>query len=103
MSVIEGQTVRFCTVVMDHLNGDALVDPDGLKLTLRAPDGTTIEFIYPDDTDVVHDQLGRFHVDHVLDQPQLWTWRWETIGESYAGGVDEGKQRVRASLTTPSP
>jgi hypothetical protein len=102
-AVIEGQKVRFRTIVKDHINDDVLVDPPSLTLTLEAPDGTSIVFTYPDDVEVVRDELGRFHVDRILDQPQRWVWRWETAGGAYDGGIAEGKQLVRPSLITPAP
>ncbi len=80
------------------LVGTTPTDPATLTLTVRAPDGTSTDYVYLTDTEIVRDSAGVFHADIPAPLSGPWAWRWEGTGT--AAGVDEGVYYVERSLIT---
>jgi len=78
------------------LVGTTPTDPAALTLTVRAPDGTSTEYVYLTDPEIVRDSAGVFHADIPAPLSGPWAWRWEGTGA--AAGVDEGVYYVERSL-----
>ncbi len=83
---------------VSFLIGTTPTDPTTLTLTVRAPDGTSTEYVYLTDTEVVRDSAGVFHADIPAPLSGPWAWRWEGAGA--AAGADEGVYYVERSLIT---
>src|SRR5437763_8277079 len=79
----------------------APANDDGLKLYVRAPDGTeTIWGVAANE--IVNDGTGLYHAVYVPDQTGMWTWRW--AGDHVAQGASEGRFEVGSIyLATQTP
>jgi hypothetical protein len=63
-------------------------DPISVELTVRAPDGTVLDI----SGSVQSDSTGLYYADLVVDQADVWTFRWN--GDSV---IEEGAFYVRRS------
>jgi hypothetical protein len=88
----EGSLVAIDVSITDEETGDP-VDPTELRFVLEHPDGTEEE------SPIVHDGVGAFHVDVVLSAPGRWRWRWWSAGigqASKSGRIDVRRATVNA-------
>jgi hypothetical protein len=85
MSYQAGDTYPAQLTILDAAGTAA--DPDSLTLTVREPDGTTIVYVYGDDSEIVRDSEGIFHADIPVDAAGMWAFAWATTNEQEAEGV----------------
>ncbi len=57
----------------------SLKDPTSVTCKVRAPDGQTTTYTYPND--IVRDDVGRYHLDLTPTYAGIWTVKWIAIGE----------------------
>lgn len=80
-----GQTVRFTTEFRDQVN--ALVDPTGVKFSLR-PTNPTLGAIT--NFSVTRESLGRFYVEFTVWVPSgRWAYRFDGVGAVGVGAEGE--------------
>lgn len=68
----------------------ALADPDAVVVTLRKPDGTSV------DNSPVRDSTGLYHFDFVPDQVGIYYADWVGTGLVAAADVDKFEVIARA-------
>lgn len=73
------QSVR-CTVVIQDVDSGAYVDPTTLTFSTYNPFGTTTDYVYGVDPEVVKDSVGHYHCDVTLDEPGDWYYQWRGTG-----------------------
>lgn len=71
-------------------------DPNGVTVTLRQPDRTTVTYRYGTDAALVRDSSANYHLDFSLTQQGYWGYRAEAVGGIVAAA--EGELYVRNSL-----
>jgi hypothetical protein len=91
-----GQSVRLTLNLTDINN--AAADPGALRLKLRSPAGTLIEYQYGVSGVVLRDGVGVFHADIPLQEPGHYLWRWESDAPN--AGASEGVIAVSKSTVT---
>jgi hypothetical protein len=79
MAYTEGDRARFWVEFKDAVTC-VLEDPTGVEFLLEDPRGVVVRYIYMTDVQLVKDSLGKYHVDHTLNQGTFWEWRWEATG-----------------------
>jgi len=82
------------SVVFTTLAG-ADVDPDNVSCTVRHPNGKKVVYTYGTDMELIKDDIGRYHIDLLLDSAKLWYIFWEASG-TYFGAGDHSLE-VRSS------
>lgn len=79
----------------DAVNGGA-IDPDGVSVTIKQPDGTIETFTYSEEgTDVVKEDVGQYYIDIDANQVGTWYYRWWSTGNGQAS--EERRFVVRAA------
>jgi hypothetical protein len=78
-----GDVIRLSCVFKNLSN--AAVDPDEVKLIVKYPSTVEVEYIYPQNNEVlIKDSTGNYHCDIYLDQEGMWYYKWYGIGTVYA-------------------
>lgn len=77
MSYDVGDSVRLSVNFCDAINFGA-VDPTGVQLLIKTPDGVQSTQSYP--STVVKDSTGNYHFDYSLTQNGWYWYRWQGTG-----------------------
>jgi hypothetical protein len=86
---ILGEAVRVASEFTN--SAEVVADPDAVFFKYRDPEGLITTLEYPDDAELVRDEIGNYHVDIELTIPGTWLWR------SYATGT--GRTATEGSFT----
>ena len=78
-----GDLVRVSAEFSDVATETAL-DPDVVKLSVRAPGIATVTYTYGVDAEVVKDSTGNYHADLNASVAGTWYYRWFSTGEGQA-------------------
>lgn len=62
------------------------VDPDTVRVYVKAPDGVESSYTIADG--VQHPQTGTYSYAFLLDQRGIWTYRWEGVGGADVATMD---------------
>jgi hypothetical protein len=84
MSYQAGDTYPATVTVRDDEGN--LINAETLALRVREPDGTATSYDL-DDAIIVHDSLGEYHADVLLDSTGMWVIEWSTDDEEQVEGV----------------
>jgi hypothetical protein len=76
------------------VNG-VLTNPTGITATVRAPDGTTTNYL---SGQITNDGVGLYHLDITADQPGQWTYKF--VGTGAAADVGPGVFYIRPDPTS---
>lgn len=72
------------------------VDPTGVTLRVRDPNGIVTEYVYGTDADVVLTDAGDYLCDFIPDQSGRWSFRWVSSGTNTTSAL-EGEFLVQRS------
>ena len=72
--------------------GQVAGDPTGIKIKIKSPSGTTTEYEYGTDAEVVKDEDGYYHCDFTFTEAGTWWYRWEGTGAVIA--AEEASMQV---------
>jgi hypothetical protein len=79
MSVyIEGQTIQFRASFTDK-DGVA-TDPTQIQVTILEPDGTSTNYLYNTDPEVIKESTGVYYINRPANQQKKWRHRWQGDG-----------------------
>jgi hypothetical protein len=78
-----GDLVRVEASFSDALLGGA-IDPDVVKLSVKAPGAETVTYTYDDDATIVRDELGEFYAHIDANATGTWFYRWWSTGDGQA-------------------
>jgi hypothetical protein len=84
MSYDIGDSVRLSVNFCDAINF-AAVDPTGIQLLLKTPDGVESTRSYP--SLVLKDSTGNYHFDYAIEQSGRYWYRWQGTG-AYPSAVE---------------
>lgn len=89
-----GDLVRVSAVFKDALL-DTVMDPDIVKLSLKAPGEDVVVLTYGTDITVIKDSTGNYHCDVDASVVGSWYYRWWSTGDGQA--AEEKRFVVRAA------
>ena len=92
MSIDIGDIV---VVQVDFAIGVTPTDPTVVSLIIKKPDGSTIQYDYPGDPEIVKTATGHYEAEITVDQSQTWAYRWE--GDGVATATEEDTFKVERS------
>lgn len=78
-----------------------LVDPTTVTFSLRDPDDFVISYVYGEDSELVRDSTGVYHVDWDIVTAGYHHWRFECTGNIAV--AEESRFGVRESLVLDEP
>ena len=68
----------------------AASDPTTVRFKIKKSSGAITTYVNGQNTELVKDSVGNYHVDFVLDEVGQWSYRWEGEGGAHAA---EGGRR----------
>ena len=89
----KGDLVR-CSAAFATSAG-AATDPTSVRFQVRNPAGTTTEYVYGTDAQLVRSSAGSFYVDVNANMVGTWRYRFYSTGTGQA--ADEGAFKVKDS------
>jgi len=75
---LQGSRVKVTNEFTD--DAGAAQDPSAVKLRIKPPTGSVIEYVYGVDAALLRDSTGRYHADIDVDTPGRWTFRFIATG-----------------------
>ena len=78
MAYTEGDRARVGVTFYNALS--VVADPTVVRLRVRRPDNTFLEYDYTIDPEIVWESVGNYYADLDLDQGGFWYFRWEGTG-----------------------
>lgn len=73
-----GDVIRL-SVVFKDLSKTA-VDPSGVTLTIRQPDGAIVQYQYLVDAQIVKSSVGNYYCDFLVTQEGMTYYKWAGTG-----------------------
>jgi hypothetical protein len=83
---VMGSVVRIQVEIKD--DDGTYVDPSTLVFKLLAPSGALTTYTYPASIQLVNDSDGIYHVNYNVDEPGIWTYRFESTGPGEGASED---------------
>ena len=71
------------TVTFKNLAG-TVVDPTTVKIQIKLPESTVVEYIYLIDAEIIKDSVGIYHIDFLITQGGIHYYKWSGTGSVYA-------------------
>lgn len=79
-----GKLVRLSCAFTNH-EDDLAIDPDGVYLTIKTPDGESQTLQYGVDDAVVQSEAGSYYYDADANQAGQWEYEWWSTGNGQGG------------------
>lgn len=88
-----GDVIRLASTFTDPNDGDALIDPTTVAVSVRDPNGDITTYTYDEEASsssgdglhiVIHDDVGEYHCNIDADIEGQWFYRWFSTGVAQA-------------------
>lgn len=91
-----GDLVRVTGTWTDPLNGNVEIDPDVVRLSVRAPSGTVVTYTFGSGDDIEKTETGVYVAHISITESGLWYYRWWSTGAGQS--AEEGELVVNEQM-----